>query len=279
MNEPMFRHIPMILETPGGVGYDKEIQLLHSLCKNQELTHDDRQWKSWWWWVNKQQQKLQIMAFMLFVDTWWQTVEILMMMSQQTATKIANHGLHVICWHMMTDSGNLDDDESTNSNKNCKSWPSCYLLTHDDRQWKSWWWWVNKQQQKLLDLHVICWHMMTWSWWWWVNKQQQKLQNMLFVDTWWQTVEILMMKSTNSNKNCKSWPSCYLLTHDDRQWKSWWWWVNKRQNKNCKSWPSCYLLKILTNGFLMTSHRTAIKIANHGLHVIYWQMMRQWEFL
>ena len=46
MNEPMFRHIPMILETPGGVGYDKEIQLLHSLCKNQDLAADDRQWKS-----------------------------------------------------------------------------------------------------------------------------------------------------------------------------------------------------------------------------------------
>ncbi len=32
MNDPHFDNIPMILETPGGVGYDKEIKILHNLC-------------------------------------------------------------------------------------------------------------------------------------------------------------------------------------------------------------------------------------------------------
>ncbi|XP_041363058.1 probable endonuclease 4 [Gigantopelta aegis] len=41
MNESMFKNIPMILETPGGVGYENEIQLLHSLCKPRELTTDE----------------------------------------------------------------------------------------------------------------------------------------------------------------------------------------------------------------------------------------------
>ena len=37
----------------------------------------------------------------------------------------------------MTDSGNLDDDESTNGKNNCKSWASCYLLTNTDNKWDS----------------------------------------------------------------------------------------------------------------------------------------------
>ena len=44
-------------------------------------------------------QKLQIMAFMIFVEN--------------------------------TDKW-IFDDESQNSNKNCKSWDSCYLLTNDE---------------------------------------------------------------------------------------------------------------------------------------------------
>ena len=156
------------------------------------------------------------MGFMLFIDKWWDSGNF-----YRDGSVNSNKIMGFMLFVRDDDKWSLDDDESTNSNKNCKSWASYFWLTNDDRQWD--FFNSNESVNSNKNLQTMG-FMLFVDTWWQTNKWQKQLQIMgfmLFVDKYWQSVGFLMMMSQQTAiKICKPWVICYLLTNDDKWWNS-----------------------------------------------------------